>query len=147
MKIYILLCFTLFCVNICGQNKRSDSPYQILCDRREYSVCDTIKTFSVNDFKGSFILRIFLLKTGKIVGFDIPKLLLRDEDGNIQYLYRWSAPHAFDLTRYDEYPDSVKMFYPAIQDLVFNRLYVQMRDTSLIEIDTLHVIWGRRFGE
>ena len=86
--------------------------------------------------------RILILKTGKIVGFDIFKMRLKINDDNYIYYKRVDN----NLNSFSDYPDSVKLLYPAIESLIYNRLYVQIKDTSAIETDTILVIWGRSIG-
>lgn len=121
----------------CGQQ------YQITYDRRYLSVCDTIRGFEVNGYNGWFVSRILLLKTGKISSFEIARLELRND--SISYSYR-AQVNPYHSRRKEEYPDTIRMVYSKIEDLIKKRLYVNIKDPSRIDVDTISVIWGRSIG-
>lgn len=140
--IILIVISVLSCIEVLTQNKNEYVPYQTPFNKPGILLTDTIRLFTINDFCGSFFSRILILKTGKIVGFDIFKMRLKINDDNYIYYKRVDN----NLNSFSDYPDSVKLLYPAIESLIYNRLYVQIKDTSAIETDTILVIWGRSIG-
>lgn len=137
----IALCITSgFSMAICQDVEYK--PYQVPCDKPEFILCDTARWFNVANYKGSFFCRILILRSGKVVDFDIFKLRVKTNNGN-NFCYKKTGDK---FKRFEEYPDTVKLLFPAIEDLIHNRLYIQIKDTNAIMTDTIFVIWGRSIG-
>ena len=145
----VLFFINLLTVVVCGnkiyaQVAVKTTPHQVDYDNNALSVCDTIDDFTINSFNGFFISRIMLTKRGEIVDFEIFKLKLCSNNNN--YYYKGAISRFPYVKKVSEYPDSVKFVYSPIRDLIFNRLCVLIKDSSLIEADTITVVWGRSIG-
>lgn len=139
--VWILQIIVLFTQLTYGQERR---PYQIPYDRPELSVIDTVPVFLIDDYRGWFVSRILLLKDGKVLNFNIVRLELLSDSAS--YSYRIGIV-TNQSKREDEHPDFVRIVYPAIDNLINNRLCVKIKDASKIYADTVSVIWGRTIGK
>lgn len=141
--LFFLLLGIFTCVQ--GQDLLGGKIYQIPYDRPQLSVCDTVRYFFVNDYNGYFVSCINLLKSGKIIDFDIVRLELHNN--SVSYSFRGSVEPFHQYKKEYEYPDTVRMVYSAIDSLINNRLYINIKDTTTIYTDTISVIWGRSIGK
>lgn len=139
--IIVLCSITSFFSKAICQDVEQES-YQVPCNRPEFILCDTARWFNVANYQGSFFCRILILKSGKVVDFDIFKLRVKTNKYN-DFCYKKTGDK---FKRFEDYPDTVKLLFPAIEDLIYNRLYIQIKDTNAIMTDTIFVIWGRSIG-
>jgi hypothetical protein len=144
-NILLIVFAFIYCFNVMAQNDSSIEHFKpdiIYAPPFYFSgskiICINDTILKNNFKKGSIATELFINRQGKITGFNIYNILLKDANDSI-FFYYYNRPR--HIIKYEEYSPVVQKYYDKIKTYVYN---INVHKEKSVEPDSINII-GARF--